>query len=270
MNAALTNLSLLMLMALVMLNAWMFIQQPRMLFFPDKKLVATPNDWQLQYEDVSFQSQDGVELHGWYIPAANAEQVLLFFHGNAGNISHRKETIEIFHRLGLNVFIVDYRGYGRSQGKPSETGFYADARAAWQYLLEDRQLSAQQIIIFGRSLGGGPAIKLAGEVRPRALVVEATFGSIRSMAKRHFPILSRLVYLRYHFNNELNIRSVQAPLLVLHSPDDEIIPFSEGERLYRQAHEPKRMIQLRGGHNDSFMVSEPAYSQAWRDFLDSI
>lgn len=124
---------------LLLLNGFFYLKQPQMLFYPYTELDATPADWGMVYEDVSITTEDRLKLHGWFLPAQNAKQVVLFFHGNAGNISHRGESLEIFHRLGLSTLIVDYRGYGRSEGSVSEQGFYRDAIAAWQYLIEARE-----------------------------------------------------------------------------------------------------------------------------------
>ena len=136
-----------------------------MIFFPQRSLSATPASWGLAYEDVFLTSEDGIQLHGWYVPRQGSDRVLLFLHGNAGNISHRGESIVLFHRLGLNVLIIDYRGYGRSQGSPSEQGLYQDANAAWQYLIDARGFDGKDIILFGRSLGGAVAARLASEVQ---------------------------------------------------------------------------------------------------------
>ncbi len=148
-----------LLLGALLLNGVMYLQQPRMIFFPWPTLESTPTDWGLAYDDVTLETDDGVALHGWYIPYPAARRTVLFLHGNAGNISHRRESIEIFHRLGSNVLIIDYRGYGQSAGSPSETGLYLDAAAAWRHLTVDRGADPADVIIFGRSLrwcGRGP------------------------------------------------------------------------------------------------------------------
>jgi len=260
------------LFALVVLNGWMFLQQPGMIFFPLRGLDATPADWGMPYEDVSLKSSDDVGLHGWYIPAARAERVVLFVHGNAGNISHRGESIAIFRRLGLDVFIFDYRGYGRSEGEPSEAGLYRDAAAAWRYLVETRGVSPGNIVIFGRSLGGAVAAQLASRVQPQpgGLILESTLSSARDFAKVAFPLLSHVLVVRYHFDSVARLAQVHCPVLVLHSPTDEIMPYHLGEKLYQSAHEPKRFVALRGDHNNGFLQSQPAYEQALADFLASL
>lgn len=250
-----------------MLNVAMYFAQPGMIFYPQRGLAENPRQWGLGYEDVTFATADGVLLHGWYIPAPGARRVLLFFHGNAGNISHRGDSIAIFHRLGLDVFIIDYRGYGRSEGKPSEHGLYADAAAAWDFLTRTRHIPPEDIVIFGRSLGGAVAAQLAAQVQPGALILESTFSSARDVAHDLFPLLSRLVVLRYEFDTVKHLRTIRSRVLVLHSPDDDIMPFSLGEQVYRSARQPKQFVRLQGDHNTGFLLSQPDYEKALRDFL---
>jgi len=261
---------IIFVLSLLPLNVWLYYQQPRMTFYPTRALDQTPADWGLGYEDVTLNTADDVQLHGWYIPAQQAEQVLLFFHGNAGNISHRRESIELFHRLGLNVFIIDYRGYGKSRGKPSEQGLYQDASAAWRYLIDEKGFASDQVLIFGRSLGGAVAAKLASGVQARGLILESTLSSARDFARVAFPVLSRLVFTRYGFNTAENIRNVNYPVLVLHSPDDEIMPFQLGEKVFQSAHEPKRFVRMQGGHNNGFLQSQPGYEQELGSWLAMI
>jgi fermentation-respiration switch protein FrsA (DUF1100 family) len=254
-------------LGLIVINAWFYFMQPGMLFYPYKDIDQTPKDWGLAYEDVLLTTADGVSLHAWFLPVKKSNRVLLFFHGNAGNISHRGDSLEIFHRLGLNVLIMDYRGYGKSGGKVSETGVYNDAMAAWKYLIEERNYQANEVILFGRSLGGAVAANLASKVRPGALIIESTFSSVRDMANISLPFISRIVWLRYKFDTETMIKQNQSPLLVLHSVDDEMIPFSLGEKIHAAANSPKEFYKMRGGHNDGFFLSQPGYEQAIRSFL---
>jgi len=255
------------LLGLALLNGCMFLAQPSMIFFPHSDLEATPRDWRLDYEDVRLRTADGVELHGWFVPHRGSRRVLLFFHGNAGNISHRRESIEIFHRLGLNILILDYRGYGESRGKPTEKGLYLDARAAWRYLTEDRGYAPSDIVIFGRSLGGVVAAKLASEVAPGGLILESSFSCAKDAAREIFPLLSRVVVMRFELDAATYVRGARCPVLVLHSPDDEIIPYRLGRKLFEAAPEPKRFIELRGGHNEGFVLSQPRYERALGEFL---
>jgi len=258
---------LLLLLGLVLLNSCMYLQQSSMMFFPNATLDQTPAAWGLTYEDVFLDTDDGVRLHGWYIPRHGSKRTLLFFHGNAGNISHRGDSVEIFHRLGLNVFIFDYRGYGKSQGKPDEKGLYQDASAAWRYLNNEREFAHDDIILFGRSLGGAVAAKLAAEVQPGGLILESTFSSARDVATAVYPILSRMIFLRFDFNTTSHVRRVACPVLVLHSPNDEIIPFRLGEKVFQAANEPKSFVKMRGDHNSGFLTSQPDYEQAIGAFV---
>lgn len=258
---------LLLLLGLVMLNGYMYLQQPSMIFFPYPTLDQTPAEWGYNYEDVFLDTEDGVRLHGWYIPHHGSRQVLLFFHGNAGNISHRSASVEIFHRLGLNVLIFDYRGYGLSQGKPDEHGLYEDARAAWHYLINEREFEPEDTILFGRSLGGAVAAELATQIQPRGLILESTFSSARDVANAVFPVLSRLILLRYDFSTAAHVGLVTCPVLVLHSPDDEIIPFRLGEKVFQAANEPKSLVKMRGDHNSGFLVDQAGYEQALGRFF---
>ncbi len=261
------SILVLAVVLLALFNGWVWLQQPSMIFFPLRSLSATPADRGLDYEEVSLQTSDGLLLHGWYIPRLGSDRVLLFFHGNAGNISHRGDSLAIFHRLGLNVLIFDYRGYGQSEGTPSEDGLHADAKAAWRFLRKDKHVDAGQIVLFGRSLGGAVAARLAAEVEPAALILESSFSSARDVAAEVFPLLSKLTFLRFDFNTVKWIKAVECPVLVVHSPDDEIIPFSLGERIYRAANEPKTMLRLQGDHNSGFLQSQPDYERSLGEFI---
>ena len=258
-------LTLLILFALY--SGWLYYQQPHMIFFPSRELVATPNDWGLPYEDVTLHTVDGATLHGWYIPHAGAQHTLLFFHGNAGNISQRGDSVAIFQRLGMNVLIVDYRGYGRSTGKPSERGLYEDARSAWQYLTQQRDVAPHNIILFGRSLGGAVAAKLASEVQPRALILESTFSSAKDLAHSLLPLQSRLTPLRFDFNTAQLIRNINLPLLLIHSREDDIIPYPLGKQIYDAANPPNTLLTIKGPHNGGFLQSQPGYEQALAAFI---
>lgn len=261
-------LVLLAVISVVALNAWVWLQQKAMLFLPMSGMVATPADWGMGYEEVTLQTKDGFKLYGWYIPSTGSSRVLLFFHGNAGNISNRGETLAIFHRLGLNIFIFDYRGYGRSKGDPSEEGLYTDAEAAWDYLRDKKGFAPGQIILDGRSLGGAVAAKLATEVKPAALILESTFSSVKDLAAERYPILSRLIMLRFAFDTLSRINKITCPLLVVHSTDDEIIPFYLGKKIYDAATVPKSLLRLNGDHNLGYLISEPAYEKGLKAFLE--
>lgn len=255
------------------LVAFLWVRQESMLYLPgmpSRQLVASPADIGLHYEAVRIRTGDGEELDAWFIPAEPERAVLLFFHGNAGNISHRLDSLRLFHALGLSVLIIDYRGYGQSTGKPSEQGTAEDARAAWRYLVEDRAVPAERVIVFGRSLGGAVAAVLAAEHRPGGLIVESAFRSVPDLAAEIYWFLPVRRLARIEYPVERKLRSVQAPLLIVHSRDDEIIPFHHGEVLYRAANAPKQLLELSGGHNDAFLRSRQRYVEGLEAFLHSL
>lgn len=241
--------------------------QSRMIYYPTSSIDMTPRYIDLDYDEVDFVAVDDVKLNGWFIPKEDHIGVLLFCHGNAGNISHRLETIRIFHDLGLSVFIFDYRGYGQSQGKLSEKGTYLDVEAAWRYLTEIRMIKPSDIIVFGRSLGGSIAAYIAKEENPGALILESAMTSVPDVAAKIYPFLPVRLLARFEYNTIDYVREVSCPVLVIHSPDDEIIPYENGRRLFEAANEPKRFLELTGGHNEGFMLAGDYYSDGLQDFL---
>lgn len=245
----------------------LFFRQSRMVYFPLAKVLATPADAGLAYERVSLVTADGVRLAGWYVPCEKARGTVLMCHGNGGNIGDRLHPIGLFHELGLNVLIFDYRGYGESAGKPSEEGTYQDARAAWQYLTEKRNIPSDKIVVFGRSLGGAVAADLAGRVKPAVLILEATFTSIPNMGAKIYPWLPIRLLCRYHYNTLARLERIHCPVLVAHSRDDEMIPFEHGRKLFAAAREPKTFFELTGDHNEGEVLTSPTYRQALDTFL---
>ncbi len=235
---------------------------------PGRELTATPEDRDLAYTDVTIRAHDDVRLHGWFLPLGTARATLLFFHGNAGNISHRLDSLALFHELGLQVLIIDYRGYGRSEGRASEAGLHRDAEAAWRYLTEERGLPPERIVIFGRSLGGAVATRLAAKRRPAGLILESAFTSVADLAAERFPMFPVRPLLRHHYETENVIGHVEAPVLVVHSRDDEIVPVAHGRRVFRNARQPRHWVEIQGAHNDAFLASRERYTDALRDFLD--
>ncbi|MGB4208609.1 MAG: alpha/beta hydrolase [Thermovirgaceae bacterium] len=250
--------------------AGIYCLQDKMIYQPWGEITATPSRVGLGFENISFEASDGVRLHGWFIPAADPSgRALLFFHGNAGNISHRLESIMIFHDLGLDVLIFDYRGYGKSEGRPSEEGLYRDGRAAFDFLVE-RGYTRDRVVVFGRSLGGAVAARVALEKSPGALVLESSFTSLADMAKkvaRFFPV-RRL--LKSEYPTESILGGIRCPVLVVHSRDDEIIPFSHGEKLYEAVTGPKDFLEIRGDHNGGFILTGEAYRKGLGAFLSGI
>jgi len=254
------------------LVALVYFRQSSLLYYPNiagRNLAASPQQIGLAFEDVELLTEDKVRLHGWFIPSDNARGTLLFFHGNAGNISHRLDSIAIFKRMNLNVFIIDYRGYGQSEGRVSEAGTYLDAEAAWFYLVETRAIDANEIIVFGRSLGASIAAWLASRHRPAALILESSFSSVPSMAQRLYPFLPVKWLSTFRYDTRQYVSRIECPLLVAHSKDDEIIPYAEGRLVFDAAPAEKQFFEMRGGHNDGFIATGKAYSDRLSRFIDS-
>lgn len=257
--------------ALVVSLAWGF--RGRLLYLPHTgpEHGGTPADLGLAWEPVTLLTEDGVSLDAWWVPANEPRGGLLFFHGNAGNISHRLASIRQFHRLGLSVLILDYRGYGRSEGSPSEAGTALDARAGWRWLMEAGH-DPGEVVLFGRSLGAAVAAELAstlaGETSPAAVILESSFRSVPKLAQRLYPFLPARWLVRFDYDAEAYVGRIEAPLLVIHSREDEIIPFGEGRAVFAAAVEPKRLLEIRGGHNTGFLDSEPDYSVGINAFLN--
>ena len=195
--------------------------------------------------------------------------MVLFCHGNAGNMSHRLESIRVFHRLGLSTLIFDYRGYGQSEGKPTEQGTYLDAEAAWRYLVQRQEVDPAEVFVFGRSLGGAIAAWLARGHTPKALIMESTFTSVPDIAAHLYPYLPVRLLSRFHYNAVDYVRQVNCPVLIVHSRDDEMIPFSHGRRLFETANEPKEFLEIRGSHNEGFMTSADRYEEGLASFLST-
>lgn len=251
--------------------AYVYLKQGSMLYFPSREIAGTPANIGLSFEDVSFPTKDGLQIAAWYIPARPGSErgVLLFSHGNAGNISDRLDSIRIFHYLNLSVLIYDYRGYGKSQGSPAEEGTYRDAEAAWEYLVTARGVKPQKIILFGRSLGGAVAAETALRKKAGALIIESGFTSVPDLGSRFFPHLPVRLISRFHYDTAAKVGRVTIPKLVIHSPEDEIVPFDHGRTIYERAAGPKTFLQIRGGHNEGFLMSGTAYVNGLNDFLSS-
>ena len=248
-------------------GAVLFGWQSRFVYFPRREIDDTPDQWGLSYEDVFVTTSDAVKIHGWYVPAKDARGVVLFCHGNGGNISHRIDSLLHFNRMGLATFIFDYRGYGRSEGKPSEEGTYLDAEAAWGYLVETRQEPPARIVIFGRSLGGTVAAHLARGRQAGAVVIESAFTSAPDMAAKMLPIFPARLLCRFDYDTVAYVREVSCPVLVVHSRDDEMIPLAHGRRIYEAANEPKEFVEITGTHDDGFLTSGGAYEERLRRFI---
>lgn len=264
---ALIILSLLAL--LLMSDAGSTMLEHHFLYFPSADLYQTPAAAGLDFEDVTLTTEDGIRLHAWYVPGEPSAPVLLFCHGNAGNMADRVEQLRFLHRLGVSILLFDYRGYGRSEGRTDEAGTYADARAARAWL-ERRAVPAERIVYYGRSLGAAVALRLATEHPPAGLVLETPFSSVSAMGRHHYPLLYLLFGWAFdaEYDSQARIGNSGAPLLVLAGADDEIAPLAMARQLFNAAPDPKRLYVVPGaGHNDLFFAVDDGYERAWADFL---
>ena len=255
----------LITIALGFLFVYLRYIESRSLFYPQKEIDYQPKDIGLDFEDVYFQSQDGLKLNGWFIPANNAQYAVIFTHGNAGNISHRIEKLKFFNNLGCNVFIFDYRGYGKSEGKPSEKGLYIDTKSAYDYLLS-RRIIPEKLIGYGESLGGAFIIDLAYKNKMRALIVDSSFTNAADMVRHLYQFLPPWIFAS-RLESLSKIKSINIPKLIIHSRNDEIVPYKLGQKLYDTALQPKEFLQIRGGHNSCFFESEDILKEKIADFL---
>ena len=251
----------------ILFAGYLFIFQSNLLYYPHREITSDPGRLGLPFENISFVTNDGFNLSGWYIPHENSRGVLLFCHGNAGNIGHRLDSILLFHQLGLEICIFDYRGYGNSEGKPSEQGTYRDAQAAWQYLVEERQVAPGNLVIFGRSLGGSIAAWLASNNNPGVLIVESTFTSVPDLAAKIYPYLPVRLMSRFKYDTARYMKEVKCPTLIVHSRNDEMMPFVFGQKLYEIASEPKGFLKITGTHNEGFIISGPRYEEGLNMFI---
>jgi uncharacterized protein len=246
--------------------------EERLIFFPSP---YPSGDWHpvgLQCEDIAFETQDGVRLHGWYCPVPRPRCVFLMMHGNAGNITHRVDRITSWQRsLNVSVFVFDYRGYGRSTGQPNEPGVYSDARAAYRWLTADKGIAPDDVVFFGESLGAAVALQLATEVTPRALILESPFTSAVEMGQRAFPWLPVRWIMRNRFASIEKIGRYHGPLLIIHGTQDTVIPFTTGKTLFAHANAPKRFYAVTGAdHNEVAVKGGRLYMQAVDGFLREV
>jgi fermentation-respiration switch protein FrsA (DUF1100 family) len=255
------------ILAYVIALFFVFIFQNKMVYFPTRELYRTPNSIGLDYDEVRLITADGLNLSAWYIPANSARGTVLFCHGNAGNISHRLDSIRIFHTLGLDVLIFDYRGYGQSDGNPSEKGTYLDAQSALDYLVQIRDIPPHKIILFGRSLGGAVAAEIALRNNAGALIVESAFTSVPDLGTRYFPFFPVRYISRFHYSTIDKVDKICIPKLFIHSRDDDLIPYHHGKALYEKAALPKAFLEIQGDHNEGFLLSGDVYIEGLDNFL---
>ena len=267
---SLAIIALLAGFAYVFIALYVYLFQTRLIYYPNAAggVDRDPSALGLVFEDVRLTTADGTRIHGWFVPAPESQVVMLYFHGNAGNISHRLDAIALFHRLGLNVLIVDYRGYGHSEGSPDERGTYQDAEAAWEHLITERRYVSERIVIYGRSLGAAVASYLAGARSPATLMIESAFTSVPDLAAKLYPIFPVRWLARFEYDNLKRVAMLDCPVLIIHSADDNLIPIEHGRRLFQAAAAPKAFVETMGDHNAGFAFNEPRYSQSVGAFLD--
>ncbi len=260
----------LFLLALVILMTPHLIER-YIVYYPIRDLEGNPSEVGLDFQDLQLATKDNIRLHGWFVPSSGAHQTLLILHGNAGNISHRLEWIRLLHGLNCHVLIIDYRGYGKSEGSPYEDGLYLDARAAYEWWAQERGKSGEQLVLLGESLGGSVAVDLAAQINPAGLILQSTFTSAWDMAKTMFPLglLQPLTGIR--FDSLAKIGRIRSHILVIHGNRDEIVPFRLGRRLYDAAPSLKTFYEVPGaGHNDLVWAAGRDYSKHIGEFLASL
>ncbi len=246
--------------------------EQRMIFYPSASIENTPAHVGLEFEDLSFITRDNVRLNGWFVPHPDARSTLIWFHGNAGNIGDRVENLKLLHdQVKVNIFIFDYRGYGRSGGRPSEEGTYRDGEAALELIQKKiGSDAAKKIVLFGRSLGAAIAAEMAIRFASQALILESPFISIAEMARAMFPLLPIELFLQTKYDLRNKIKRIKVPLLVLHGDSDEVVPFEHGKTVFESAPEPKTFFPISGAaHNDTYAVGGAAYFRKLKQFIDS-
>ena len=237
------------------------------IFYPDSSFDTVPADWDLNCEEVYFDTEDEIRLHGWFFPLKGDAPMILFCHGNAGNISHRLENISLLLDQNLQVFIFDYRGYGKSNGRPSEVGLYRDGLAAYDFLVNIKHMPSERIVLFGRSLGASPAIEISLKRNVRSIIIESAFTSTKEMAKTMFLFKIFSFLLPPNYNNLEKISQVAVPKLIIHGENDKIVPFPMGQKLFEAAPQPKYFFPIRrAGHNDTYLFGGGAYFETLATF----
>lgn len=259
-----------LVLLLLLYPALLLIFENKIIFYPtrypdgfwDPASVGTPA------QDIYFKAEDGVTLHGWFIPAKKPVATLLWFHGNAGNLSHRLDNIQRLASLNLNIFIFDYRGYGRSEGEPNEQGIYKDSQSAYKTVVGLDAVSVDTLFLFGRSLGGVCALETAMHHPARGLILESVFTSSADMSRKIFPFIPLGWAVRSKLDALGRVPHLTLPKLFLHGTRDEIVPYELGRKLFEQAGEPKTFYPIEGaGHNDTYIQGGAEYFNALNHFI---
>jgi fermentation-respiration switch protein FrsA (DUF1100 family) len=261
---------IILFVAYILIGLLLYFAQPFLLYFPSKKIFSTPAEIDLKFEQVSLVTSDNVRISAWFIPAEKAEYTVIYCHGNGGNLSYYLNVVAFLNGLNLNCLAFDYRGYGDSSGRQTEQGTYLDAEAAYNWVVKEKNISPDKIIIFGWSLGGAIAAHLAAKVDCAALVLDSAFTNYADIAQKHFFFLPIKLFAKYNYNTFDYIKNIRCPVMIIHSRDDEVAPFRFGEKLFEAAKEPKKFVETAGRHNDAFAENFGVYKKAWQEFLQSI
>lgn len=253
---------------LVFVSFVIYIRRTEMteIFFPSRNIKSTPADIGLEYEDIYFQTKDKFKINGWLVKGGS-EGTVIFFHGNSGNIGSSNVKIRMFHELGVSVFLVDYRGFGRSEGAPTEMGLYRDAQAAYDYLVSRPDINMNHVIIYGESLGGAVAIDLASRNRSCGVIINGAFTNVLDMAKIRYPFIPAFLP-GDQFDSLSKVASIKEPKIFIHSQDDEVVPFQLGKKLYDAAVQPKEIFPVGGRHNTNDQSAVQTIRQTFEYFLE--
>jgi len=249
---------------------YFYFNQSSFIYLTSNEIKVTTQDLNFITENIAFITSDGLQLNGWFIANDNSNKVLLFSHGNAGNISDRIDILNILSKLDLNIMIYDYRGYGNNPGIPTEEGTYQDARAAWEYLI-NKGFQSDQIIIYGRSLGGAVAAKIAAEVNPAGLIIDSSFISLTKLATDLYAWLPVRYLLKHKYQTIKHLKTVKSPVMIIHGKNDQMIPIEHSQVLFENtASNQKIFLKLQGGHNDSYIVDREKYLEGLNEFINRI
>jgi fermentation-respiration switch protein FrsA (DUF1100 family) len=258
---------LIIIVGAIIFKIYFIFLEQKSLYHPERNIPENPANLGIVYEEVNFKTNDGKLLNGWFVPVKNAKVTVLYCHGNAGNIYHRLHKVKFFYDMGVNFFIFDYRGYGKSSGNPSEKGLYKDAQAAYDYIASRRDVDKNKIVVYGKSLGGPVAADLCLHKQASALILEGSFASVALRAQQLYPFLPMKLLITQKYDAMAKAKDIHIPKLIAHARQDEVISFRHGEILFKSAAEPKQFLPFDGGHNDDVYVTSAAYMENLRKFL---
>jgi pimeloyl-ACP methyl ester carboxylesterase len=254
---------------------WFAIRQDQLFFQPKRGLAATPDAADLDFEDLALTTPDGISLHAWWLPrpAVPAPDLpgtaltVLYLHGANTNLGDRVDALRYWHDLGFEILALDYRGYGRSSGRPSETGLYTDVETAWHWLTDRRDVPADHVLVVAESMGASLATHLASQVQPAGLVLEAGFTRAADVAVRRYRWLPVRQLIRIQLASEDRIGRIRCPKLLIHSIDDRTVPFTLARRLERRAAPPRDLLKIRGTHARACLEGGPRFHAGLRRWL---